>query len=87
MLSGTSASSPVHSVIRLRAYRANSCVPRRNVSRPQDARNSIAAGTASQPDGSRVPAQVNSSFQNGGRPLTPEEFEEHFGDLPSDGEG
>lgn len=23
----------------------------------------------------------------GGRPMTDEEFEEHFGDLPSDGEG
>ncbi len=25
--------------------------------------------------------------EHGTRPLTPEEFEQHFGDLPSDGEG
>jgi hypothetical protein len=25
--------------------------------------------------------------RHGGRPLTAEEFEEHFGELPSDGEG
>jgi NMD protein affecting ribosome stability and mRNA decay len=25
--------------------------------------------------------------ERGGRPLTPEEFDEHFGQLPADGEG
>ncbi|MGA2014431.1 MAG: hypothetical protein ABSH51_28435 [Solirubrobacteraceae bacterium] len=42
-------------------------------------------GVTLEPAITKTVAEIHA--QHGTRPLTPEEFERHFGDLPSDGEG
>jgi hypothetical protein len=42
-------------------------------------------GVALEPAITKTVAEIHA--EHGTRPLTPEEFEQHFGDLPSDGEG
>jgi hypothetical protein len=42
-------------------------------------------GVALEPAITKTVAELHA--EHGTRPLTPEEFEQHFGDLPSDGEG
>ena len=42
-------------------------------------------GVALEPAITKKVAEIHA--EHGSRPLTPKEFEEYFGDLPSDGEG
>ena len=42
-------------------------------------------GVALEPAITKTVAEIHA--EHGSRPLTPEEFDEFFGDLPSDGEG
>lgn len=42
-------------------------------------------GVTLEPAITQTAAEIHA--EHGGRPMTPEEFEEHFGHLPSDGEG
>ena len=44
-----------------------------------------AGGVALEPAITQTVAEIHA--EHGGRPMTPEEFEEHFGHLPADGEG
>ncbi len=53
--------------------------------RPYDVVSDKAGGVALEPAIAKTVAELRA--ERGGRPLTEEEFDDLFGDLPSDGEG